>query len=435
MHKVLTFFIAILSVLSAENNVTDISDIKEKEWGVGAVVRTATLPYIESEYTKDTTVSTLVPFLYYDDEAFYIHGTELGYRFYQTPSWDASALLRLRFTDLPSELQNDIQEDRYDPGVQFRYIIEKDHYVDLEAMSDYEGNYYLNAAYEKKFEFGDFELKPYVVGSYKSGKFNSKYYGLNTLDIGGGVDLSAGATVRYHLYDNLYLLGNLQTKFLSDAAANSPFVKERRQDEAFLGLGLFHNKNKPLREALDMQPFVKLAYGLGTPSNLNEILTGKKVKDEYDNSLASIFYGHPLTDNVFSFPIELYLTPGFVWHQSSEVQSNIPEYVVAIRAYYTFPTPWHVRFGVAEGVSYVDQITYIEESEMIRKEYRPSKLLNYLGFSLDLNLGDVFGEKLEGLWFGYDIHHRSAIFESASQFGRIKGGSNYTTLYLQYHYK
>jgi outer membrane protein len=63
-----------------------------------------------------------------------------------------------------------------------------------------------------------------------------------------------------------------------------------------------------------------------------------------------------------------------------------------------------------------------------------SKLLQYLGFSVDLNLGDIFGEKVEDLWLGYDIHHRSAVFENASEYGRFKGGSNYNTVYLQYHF-
>ncbi|MDF5089150.1 MipA/OmpV family protein, partial [Vibrio parahaemolyticus] len=38
------------------------------------------------------------------------------------------------------------------------------------------------------------------------------------------------------------------------------------------------------------------------------------------------------------------------------------------------------------------------------------------------------------MWVGYSLHHRSAIFESASQFGRIKGGSNYNTIYFQFEF-
>ena len=63
----------------------------------------------------------------------------------------------------------------------------------------------------------------------------------------------------------------------------------------------------------------------------------------------------------------------------------------------------------------------------------PSELMNYLDFSFDVNVGDLFrSERFSRLWLGYSIHHRSSIFESASQFGRIKGGSNYNTIYLQY---
>jgi outer membrane protein len=71
---------------------------------------------------------------------------------------------------------------------------------------------------------------------------------------------------------------------------------------------------------------------------------------------------------------------------------------------------------------------------MEEKGYKPSHLLNYLDFSLDVHLGDIFGKNLNRLWLGYSIHHRSAIFETSSRFGRIKGGSNYSSVYLQFHY-
>jgi len=432
--SILTALLLSQTLLAAQNNAIETSGVSEKEWGIGAVVRTATIPYMESEYSKDTTVSSFIPFLYYKGEDFYIDGVEIGYHLYKTPSWATSIFTRLRFTDLPSDLQNDIQEDNYDPGLKFRYIFEKDNNVDLELMSDYDGNAYVNLAYEKKFDLGDFEIKPYAIGTYKSADFNSKYYGLNIHELDGGFDFTAGALMRYHVSGNFYLLGNIQTKFLSQTASDSEFVKERRQDEIFLGIGLFNDKNKPLKKELAMKPFIKLAHGFATPSNLNDILSGNREDDEYSNQLTSIFYGLPLTDTLFSLPIELYLTPGFAWHHSSEVQNNIQEYIIAFRAYYTILLPWRVRLGIAEGTSYVNELTYIEESELEEKDYRSSKLLNYLGFSVDLSLSDIFGEKVEGLWLGYDIHHRSAIFESASQFGRIKGGSNYTTLYLQYHY-
>lgn len=129
------------------------------------------------------------------------------------------------------------------------------------------------------------------------------------------------------------------------------------------------------------------------------------------------------------------ITPGIVWHWNSSVQSSSQEYAVVIKGYYTFNWPTRWRFGFAKGNSYATDITYIEESEMDRKGYEPSNLMNYLDFSVGVDLGDLLNSERFNNWYlGYSTHHRSAIFESASQFGRIKGGSIYNTMYLQYHF-
>jgi outer membrane protein len=90
---------------------------------------------------------------------------------------------------------------------------------------------------------------------------------------------------------------------------------------------------------------------------------------------------------------------------------------------------------VAEGFSYARRVTYIERVNVESKGNTPSRLLNYLDFSIDLNVGDLLkARSARRLWLGYSIHHRSGIFESGSQFGDIRGGSNYNTVYLQWHY-
>jgi outer membrane protein len=61
--------------------------------------------------------------------------------------------------------------------------------------------------------------------------------------------------------------------------------------------------------------------------------------------------------------------------------------------------------------------------------------MNYIDVTADFNLGDTFAaNSLNDLFLGVGIHHRSSIFESSSAFGRIKGGSNYNSVYLQYHF-
>ena len=120
--------------------------------------------------------------------------------------------------------------------------------------------------------------------------------------------------------------------------------------------------------------------------------------------------------------------------EGTKVQESAQEFVLAIKLYYTIPLPVRIKLGAAEGWSYINNVTYIESYDYDNKEYRASNLLNFLDFSVDISLEDIFGKSLNNLWLGYSIHHRSGIFESAQQFGRITGGSNYQTGYLQYHF-
>ena len=97
--------------------------------------------------------------------------------------------------------------------------------------------------------------------------------------------------------------------------------------------------------------------------------------------------------------------------------------------------PGHIPVGRPEGLSYIETVSNIEQREMDRKGYRSSELMNYLDLTADFSLGEAFGVKsMNDLFFGIGIHHRSSIFETSSAFGRIKGGSNYNSIYLQQHF-
>lgn len=149
--------------------------------------------------------------------------------------------------------------------------------------------------------------------------------------------------------------------------------------------------------------------------------------------MTSIFYGHPLSDTLFGLPIELYLSPGIVHHYSSDAQGAATEFVLGFKSYYTIPILWRIRLGAAEGISYIDSFSYYEENSIITDNQKPSRFLNYVDLSIDLNLGDVFRSKtIESLWLGYGIHHRSGIGGNSSTFGNVSGGSNFNTLYLQW---
>ena len=404
---------------------------KEKNWGIAAVIRTASIPY-----TAETeTVSTFIPMMFFENDYVFINGMEGGVYLYQQSDWQLSALMRLRYFDLPKEVQNKAGGDVVDTGVQARYSINNEWFFDSELMVDPDFRSYINFRLGAEIESGDWWFNPSIEARWKESEFNNYYYGLNDSNndtLSAGVDVKAGFMSRYHVTSNLYLLGGSYVSRLDDSAYSSQYIDNRWEFEYFLGVGFFTD-NTSLRKDISNKPYLRVAHGWATPSNIGDIIRLDSEKDPHNNQMTSVFYGLPLTDELFSLPIDLYLTPGYVQHWQSDVQNLSSEFVVAIKAYATIPWPTKWRFGVAEGLSYINRVSYIEQSEMDRKGYKESKLLNYLDFSFDVNLGDLFNQRdLDGVWLGYSIHHRSAIFENSSQYNRIKGGSNYNSIYIQF---
>ena len=404
----------------------------EQDWGIGMGMRYAEIPYATG--TGDRTVADVVPLLFFENDYFYIRGMEGGVKIINNEQWKLNAILRYRWFDIPADVQNEVKGAAWDGGAQIRYKM-GDWDLRTELMSDGDANPYADVGFDTTMGDKYATFYPYVGLRFKSSDFNTKYYGFDQESVSGGVDLRAQVEGRYHLTSNLYAIGRLGGTVLDSNARNSSFVQESATWDLYAGIAFFNNPDKPRKRSLRNNAYFRLAHGEATPSNLGEIIKFNKEKDIYENKLTSVFYGHPLTDDLFGLPLDIYLTPGLVYHHNSEVQENFYEYVLAIKADYTVKLPWRLRFGVAEGLSYSSQISYIERTELEKKGYRPSKLLNYLDFTFDLNIGDVFkANSWRNTWLGYSIHHRSGIFETGSQFGRIKGGSNYTTFYLQHHF-
>ncbi|WP_144210925.1 MipA/OmpV family protein [Shewanella donghaensis] len=401
-------------------------------WGVGIGLRRAGIPYA----TEDDNVSDVMPLLEFKNDYFYLDGLEGGVHLWKNDEHQINVYSRFRFVDIPQEYQNETQSDAFDVGFQYRF--QKDSLeADVAIMSDGNKRTYGYTRTQYHWQGGDWQLNPYAELQWKSSDFNEHYYGLELADPGAGLSFSAGVNARYHLASNLYLLGNFGVTRLEDDIYDLPTIENQYQFETFLGFGFFPDNKRPNTNPVPKESgeFLRVAHGWATPSNLNAILTGKAKGDRYNNQLTSLFYGIPLSDSLFTLPIDLYLTTGAVWHHDSEVQDNLAEGVIAVKAFYTVDLGWRFRIGVAEGLSYVSDVTYIEGSELAEKDYRPSKLLNYLDFSFDVNLGDVFNyAPMQNAWLGYSIHHRSGIFETSSAFGRIKGGSNYNSVYVQWHF-
>ncbi|CDT79933.1 conserved exported hypothetical protein [Vibrio coralliirubri] len=429
-YKITLPIIYCLSIVATGKGFASMND-NEEGWGVGIGVRSATMPF----KTNGNTVNDVTPLLFYKGENLYLDGTSGGYNLYQSDDFSFGLLASLRFFDIPRYAQNTFQGTQLDVGAKATWHHSPSIDLSVELLSDNDGRLYSNLTTDYMFEGKDWQATFYASLRAKSARFNDTYYGLQMEDIGWAIDSKAGVKGRKQIYRNLYAVGHIGATLFDDETYSSQAIDSHTQWEGYLGLAMFGSSTQHASTSLPEGAYIRLASGLATESGPTEIFTLNNDNDPDRNRMSSVFYGYPLSGSVFDLPIEFYLTPGYVYHQNSDTQDPFDEYVIAIKAYYTLDWAVRTRVGFAEGVSYSTKISHIENKNLEEKGYQASKLMNYLDFSIDANIGDIFNNKsLSNLWLGYSLHHRSGIFTTTSAFGRIKGGSDYNSLYLQWHF-
>ncbi|AIW16709.1 MipA/OmpV family protein [Vibrio tubiashii] len=408
----------------------------EHNWGVAAAVRTADIPF-DTQQENDS-VSTFIPLMYFENDHINFTGQEIQLKLLEhSNKVRLNAISKLRHIDIPHDYQNYLGGVSLDYGIQGIYNFDNHIKLKVDVLNDIENNKHTNLALEKNYRFDRLEVEPYLSIRFKDSQFNSSYYGAGLSNLSSSHDYSFGFTSQYRMSKYLYLLGSLNHRVLDKTVRKSTPINSESETEFYVGFGIFEfnkQKNNQLKRS-NSKSYIRVAQGFATPSDMSNIVTLNVKPDENNNQLTSIFYGHHLTDNLFDYPIDVYISPGVAHHWSSSVQESSTEIVTLIKAYYTLNHSVRMRLGAGNGLSYVDKVPYIEHAEMSRKNKEVSHLMNYIDLSYDLNLGDLFNSKqLKDAWFGYSLHHRSAIFGTASQFGRITGGSNYNSLYLQFHF-
>ena len=228
-----------------------------------------------------------------------------------------------------------MQGNALDAGGQLKYRINDDLEANFELMTDDESRYYSSLNTQYYWESGSWELFPYATLRFKSADFNDHYYGLDgfndpdnpsdTLNnkIGSAFDLTLGSEIRYHVKSNFYLIGRAQFTTLDSKTRDSISIENGTYGEIYLGIAFFNDKTKKKVSALKAKPYIRLAHGWATPSNMGDILAFDSVDDEQNNQLTSIFYGHPVADSLFGIEaLDIYITTGYVYHHSSDPYSQ-----------------------------------------------------------------------------------------------------------------
>ena len=176
--------VAVASAAPADSTGTPGFRIEdEPTWAVGAAFRTALIPFDSEERT----VATFIPFVFYDGRGpFYFRGLEGGVRLWRPGDWQFSAMTRIRFFDIPVDLQNQIQGDTFFYGLQGRYAPFGPWHLYLEVLSDLKGHELANARLGGFWERRKWWAKAYFQAQYKTSRFNTRYYGLELEDAGAG---------------------------------------------------------------------------------------------------------------------------------------------------------------------------------------------------------------------------------------------------------
>ena len=185
--------------------------------------------------------------------------------------------------------------------------------------------------------------------------------------------------------------------------------------------GLSANKDYSLR----------VAYGEPTKSDFLEVLTGDVKSHPYNVSVLSLDGGYLLKKDAFDLPIDFYIKAGLSHFDENGLQKDVYEGTLYIKAYYNIDF-WsnRIRVGFGEGGSYTSHVLAVEKLEATQEKDNNSKYLNYIDFSLDLDLGRLVHYKpLYDTSLGWAIKHRSGIFGLINNVRH--GGSNYNTVYLE----
>jgi outer membrane protein len=312
----------------------------------------------------------------------------------------------------------------------------------------------IRARWAKVIRQDSWQLEPWAEYRWWSAEKADYYFGVRdseetdtrpAYDLDSSGSWGVGIAGRYTAWDQHHFTLNLAYRSFDSEIVDSPIVTEDAVASVNLSYRYELDRLRIPAAGTDYNFFtnnanptsVRVAYGCTTETKFNEILRANINCDGGGGTnLASLFLGRKLSDDVFTLPIEAWLIGGVARRFENGLQDDFFEGVLAFKAIYR-RFPWsdrvETRIGFAEGLSYADSVPFIEKDKAEEKNRRTSHLINYLEFSVDVSVGDIFGvDSLRNLFAGFYVHHRSGIFASANLYGNVYGGSNVNALYLEW---
>ena len=427
-------------------------------WSLGLGFRGGTFPYKGEDKVDD-----LLPLILYNGEKFFIDGSRLGFHLYQSDDWLIGAYAAYRFSGYDDEDSIYLKGMERDDGVDGRFALTRltpygNLTVDLghDVSSASEG-WDASVRWGKTFDHGNYRIRPWIGLTYEDQKLTNYYFGVESYEAtvdraayetGSAFEWHYGIDMTYRVGQHHYFGLNVQYTELDSTKIVSPIVADSHVISGFASYRYEFNDYQDnlyvngsiLKDLQKGEWYWRVAAGRHTDTKFNDLMTFKDMfnPEERNTGLASVFVGKKIADEFLWLPLEAYVTGGIARRFEKDYQSDFNEYVLGFKVYFT-KFPWSdrvkTRLGFAEGISYAESVPFVERESVEEKNRSASKFLNYLDWSWDVSVGDLFSvPELKECYVGWSVHHRSGIFASSDFFGSVDGGSNVNTLYLQCHH-
>ncbi|MBC8345751.1 MAG: hypothetical protein ISR82_04305 [Candidatus Marinimicrobia bacterium] len=183
---------------------------------------------------------------------------------------------------------------------------------------------------------------------------------------------------------------------------------------------------------------IRLYSGYATHRPLMAIVSIGDIRPEYHGTgINGLDISQKIASNWKGYPIDWSIRLGFLRHQENGFQPNHNQVNGLIMVHYrTQYNGFPIRLFIGEGLSYSEQIPYVEGRETRRlSDERDSQLMNYINIGFDFNLGDMFqNPSLTPITIGFADYHRSGIYKKIKLFNRTQGGSNFISIFLEYNF-
>ncbi len=397
--------------------LTPLLEAQQRSYGYLIGFRTASIPYVTRHPSEN--MNSYLPLLYFEGDTLFLRGLEGGVHLYEKNSVSVDALARLRFVDMPHSAPEYFGGDVIDSGFSLSWQTSASK-LSLAWLQDGYARSYWELSGRTSLSYASATFTPFVQLQYRDAAFNTHYYGLEQ-SLKADIAPTVGVESSVAIGDALRLYARLKTEYSGSNVAAADSVESPLNSELITGIKLSGLPSQRLQH----HPYMQTGFGIATLGSFSQLLTLSAPSDPYAHKMASLFYGHPLSDTLMGLEMPLYLHSGIAYHFESEQQHRALELVTAFKTFKALPCRFEL--GMAIGLSYISETTYVENWANEKDGYHEtSRLMNHL----DLSIENRVAKRVS---VGYGWFHRSGVFESVQSFGQIKGGSNYHHFFLKFY--